>query len=184
MARTKSKELNIRAILDTMRDGQWAGLDYVTEVKLRGGKKNPMLGRVQKVVSGARVFVGASYAKMVERRRIEEGGAKGDGEEFEVKARAWGTRVADYPIIEHEKDGVIKHYLDVIFDERQKAEVSYLLDGKPIAKEDIEGLPPVPVSEDGQAGIERKVIIRSIGLASVTELRASGQVLKGPFTFY
>lgn len=179
ITRTKATKLNIRLILDLMRDGQWAGLDYVSDVKLRGGKKNPMVGHVQKVVTGARVFVGASYEKMVQRRQKEEGIVA----DFKPSKRAWGEYVGDYPIVKHEKDGITKYYLQVIFDETKKLDVHYLLDGKPIAKEQIEGFPPE--TEGGKQGdIERKVIVRSISLDNITQFRGAGHIMDGPFTFY
>lgn len=177
--RTKATLPNIRMILDLMRDGQWAGLDYISEVKLLGGKKNKMQGRVTKKVTGARVFVGASYEKMVRRRQAEEGLVA----DFVPQKRTWGHYVGDYPIVEHEKDGVKKYYIQVIFDDSKKLNVEYLLDGEPIEKEQIEGLPES--SEGGTQGdIERKVVPRSITLTSLTEFRGGGLVMSGPFSFY
>lgn len=177
--RVKAKMPNIRLLLDLVRDGQWAGVDYISDVKLAGGKKNVMQGRVQKVVTNARVFLGASYEKMVRRRQAEEGLTA----DFVPSPRTWGEYVGEYPIVRHEKNGEVKFYLQVIFDETKKPNVQYLLDGQPIEKNQIEGLPPE--SEGGKQGdIERKVIPRSITLTSLTEIRAAGQTIAGPFSYY
>lgn len=57
--------------------------------------------------------------------------------------------------------------------------ISYLLDGQPIAKEDIEGLKPSS-SNGKQGGLseEMKVIVRSPKLASITRMTLNGVVYK------
>ena len=151
----------------------FVGLDIVSTVKLKGGKKNPQQGRVQKQVTGAVVQVFQNkdvngYEAMVKRRLVAEGKS---AEDFTLGERAWGKRVDNMPIVEHTKDGETKFYLEGIF---QKAgEVQYLLDGVPVALEDIEGL-DTPAAGNGQGGLENKVAIRTIDAQNITVLRING----------
>lgn len=48
---------NIKDVLDKLRGVSFIGLDIETEVKLKGGRKNPMQGRVTKRVTGSTVLI-------------------------------------------------------------------------------------------------------------------------------
>jgi hypothetical protein len=150
--------------------GTFVGMDTLTEVKLKGGKKNPMQGRVTKRMTGAQVMCfsnqnGSAYEAMV-RRRLEQEGK--DAGSFELSPRAWGERIQGTPFVEHKGN----HYLEVIF--LRAGAVEFLLDGKPIAREDVEGLDEGTAGEQG--GLENKVVIRTFGLDGITALRANGEV--------
>jgi hypothetical protein len=148
----------------------FVGLDTHVDVKLTGGQKNPMQGRVTKRMIGATVMsfqnknVNA-YEAMVQRRLAAEGK---DPAKFELGERAWGVRVPNMPIVEHKGE----YYLEVIF--QRAGTVSYELDGQPIAAADIIGLPAASTGEQG--GLENKVIIRTFKAESITELRIDGKV--------
>lgn len=164
------------AAMMNINGATFVGLDTHTDVKLSGGKKNPMQGRVTKVMTGANVMSFQNknfnaYEAMIRRRLDKEGKDPGA---FELGSRAWGTRIPDMPIIEHFKDGVTKYYLEVIF--VKAGEVTYLLDGAPIAKADIIGL--IESGGGEQGGLDDKVIIRSFAAESITELRIDGKVYK------
>lgn len=157
-----------KVLLASVSGGSFLGIDTETDVKLRGGKKNPMQGRVTKKHIGATVMVfqnknGSAYDKMV-RRRLEQEGK--DPDSFELSPRAWGTRLEGIPFVEH--NGA--HYLEVIF--IRPGESSYFLDGKPIDKDRIEGLPEP--KEGSQGGLEDKVVIRTYALSSIRKLRIDG----------
>ena len=152
-----------------------AGLDTLTDVKLKGGKKNPFQGRVQKRTVGAEVIVYNDsavnvYANIVKKRMLEE--AK-DPETFELKPRAWGERIDNSPFIEHNN----KYYLECIFTSPGKS--VYLVDGVETPKEEIEGLETdKKVSETSQGGIEDKIILRTFSLDSIIELRIGENIIQ------
>lgn len=50
-------QFNIKDVLDTLRGVSFIGLDIETLVKLKGGRKNPMQGRVTKRVTGSTVLI-------------------------------------------------------------------------------------------------------------------------------
>jgi len=163
-----------KEIFANVNGSSFIGLDSLTQVPLFGGKRNPMQGRVTKLMTGANVMVfqnkhSSSYGDMVQRRLEREGK---DPATFQLSPRAWGERIPETPFIQHEKDGEMHYYLEVIF--LRAGEVQYLLDGEPIAKADIVGLKETEPSEESQGGLENKVVIRSFKLASITGLRVDG----------
>jgi hypothetical protein len=180
------KYYNLREIFANVNGSSFVGLDTESVVSLKGGKKNEQQGRVTKRTLGSQVMVFTNqesngYENMVQRRLIEEGK---DPTSFKVGERVWGKRVPNLPIVEHEKDGVIKEYLEVIFLKAGTSE--YFLDGLPIKKEDIIGLQEkddkpteVPGKDDdptnkGQAGLDDKVIVRTYGADSIVAIRIDG----------
>lgn len=155
----------------------FVGIDTLTDVKLTGGKKNPMQGRITKQTLGANVMVfqnklSNGYENMVHRRLAAEGK---DPSNFELGPRTWGERIDNTPFIRHEHDGSVKHYLEVIF--LKPGTSTYLLDGAVIAAADITGLPVAP-EPTGQGGLEHQVIIRSFAASSITQVRVDGKVFK------
>lgn len=167
----------LKEVLSTVNGATFAGIDTAVGVKLKGGKKNPMQGRVTKHTTGSNVILYANtddspYKAMVQRRMEAEGK---DPSTFELKPRAWGVRDGKTPIILHND----KAYLEVIFIKGGKSQ--YFLDDEPIAKEDIEGMDDEPVeteaSKASQGGIEDKVVIRTYSLDSIKELRLMGQAI-------
>ena len=170
------KNTQLSAAVTNVSGASFIGLDTLTEVKLAGGKKNPMQGRVTKRMTGASVMVFSNtktnaYEAMVQRRLTAEGK---DPATFVLGERAWGMRVPEMPIVVHEKDGDVKYYLEVIF--LKAGNVEYRLDGNPIAKADIEGL--VDKEAGGQGGLENKVQIRCFAADSITEIRVDGKAFQ------
>ena len=169
----------IKELLESVKGSTFAGLDTLTSVTLKGGKKNPMQNRVTKKTTGANVILFSNtehnpYEAMVKRRMEAEGK---DPETFEVKPRAWGTRVGHSPFIEHKG----KYYLEVIF--RSSGTSEFFLDGEPIAREDIEGLDDessdkVKETEAAsQGGISEKVVLRTFAIENIQELRLLGETV-------
>lgn len=153
-----------------IQGASFIGIDTHTDVKLTGGKANPMQGRVTKEMCGASVmsFTNTNvngYAAMIARRLEQEGK---DPASFVLGQRAWGVRVPNMPIVEHNG----KYYLEMIF--LRPGTVAYLLDGCPISRCDIVGLPEKQEGE--QAGLDNKVIIRTFAADSITALRINGKV--------
>lgn len=161
---------SVAVMLDQLSGNTFIGLTTETTPKLKGGKKNPLQGRITKrTVSVVQIFTnqnGSAYAKMVNRRLANEGKS-----EFTLSPRAWGERVEGTPFVTHKE----KDYLEVIFHDVVSNE--YFLDGKtPIDADDIEGLEKS--REGNQGGLEDKVIIRTYALDSIREIRAFGNEYK------
>jgi hypothetical protein len=163
---------NLARIMSEVNGNTFISMDTTTTPILKGGKSNPMQGRVQKHMTGASIMVFQNkntnaYKNMVERRLAKEGKAPA----FELSPRRWGERVANLPIVEH-KGG---EYLEVIFLNANAVKVSYTIDGKAIDKADIIGLNERP-TEGKQGGLEDKVIIRDFKAESIDRLTVAGKV--------
>lgn len=160
----------IKEQIDKVRGSTFASIDTVTDVKLTGGKKNALQGRVQKLTTGANVIIFNSteqngYENMIKRRMVEEGK---DPSTFTLGSRPWGTRVDQSPFIDHNG----KKYIEFVF--MNPGKTTYLVDGVETAKDDIEGLPEVKENPDSQGGIENKVIIRTYAIDSIKSMRVNG----------
>lgn len=144
-----------------------AGIETETPVKLLGGKKNDMLGRVTKVMKGGNILLFSNsnsngYQNMVNKRLKAEGK---DPETFKLGKRVWGERVPQTPLVLNKG----KVYMEAIF-LKAPTDVQYLLDGKPINKEDIVGLKVKP-AEGEQGGLDNKVVIRTYELNNIKKLK-------------
>lgn len=173
---------NIIDILKDVRGTGFFGIDTETVVRLKGGKANPQLGRVTKRMTGANVAVFQNkfingYAAMVKRRLEAEGKQASD---FVLGPRQWGERVPELPLIRHTKAGdtVEKWYFEVIF--VRPGKIEYLLDGQPIDKSAVIGLPE-DKEEGEQGGLENKVIIRCFELSTILNIRQNHGAVAGPF---
>lgn len=163
--------INLKPLFEEVSGNTFISLDTATVPKLKGGKANPHQGRIRKLMNGANVMVFTNqnsngYENMVHRRLMQEGK---DPETFELGERPWGTRVPNLPIVEHNES----QYLEVIF--LRPGQVSYLLDGKPIEKADIQGLEDKEVNEESQGGLDKKVVIRTFKADSIVRLVINGQ---------
>jgi len=138
-------------------------LTIVTTPKLTGGKKNPHQGRVTKVTTNLEVEYNENglYQKRVREALVEEGKDPGD---YVEKPRRWGTRVGTSATIEHNGNT----YVEVII--VGGGNTHYELDGYPIDKEDVIGLPPAP-QEAEQGGLEEKVILRTINHDNIRAIK-------------
>ena len=175
--------MSIQQQLSDFKGSQFVGLDTVTDVKLKGGMKNPMQNKVTKVTKGSVVMLftsGKGFKNMVNRRlKIQAQGELTTVELFEAIAakefqpgpRQWGKRIDGTPFVEHKG----KTYLECIF--MKPGETTYFLDGKEIAKKDIIGLPEK--KEGDQGGLKDKVIIRTFALDSIIGVRKAGQLIPG-----
>lgn len=162
----------VKSEVDKIKGTAFIGLDTETEVVLKGGKKNPLQGKVKKVTTGANVMIFAGsdqngYENMVKRRMLDEGK---DPSTFVLGSRAWGTRIPRTPFIEHNT----KHYLECIFISPGKS--VYLVDGVPTDKFAIEGLPETKEKEEptGQGKIDNQIILRTFSFDSITAIRIKG----------
>jgi hypothetical protein len=171
----------IEAILAPISGATFASLDTQTEVKLTGGKKNPLQGRVVKRCLGNRVMLftnkySSAYDNMV-KRRLEQAGLDPAG--FNAGALPWGTRVPNSPFIENNgklylqtvflKAGDIKY-----FERSDCVDRSYI----PINKEAITGLNEKTGSEHQGLERSRQVIVRTYDINSIQAIRCFGDELE------
>lgn len=166
--------IDLKPIFENVTGASFIGIDTETVPTLKGGKKNPMQGKVTKCMRGASVMVfsnkkNSAYESMVHRRLEKEGKNMAS---FSVQPRAWGTRCPNLPIVEHNG----QQYLEVIF--LKAGKVSYLYEGKPIDKSQVEGLEDKEESEQG--GLDDKVIIRSYKAESLRSVRIDGVEFVNP----
>ena len=174
---------NLRDVLANVNGASFVSIDTLSPVPLKGGRANPHKGRVMKRVTGSLVMVfqnknSHGYENMV-RRRLEQEGK--DPNTFVLGERAWGERIPNLPIVQHEKDGFVKHYMEVIF--LRAGTTQYELDGVVVPKESIQGLQETVTNEDSQGGVENKVVIRTYNVESLVKIRIDRQEFEGPFTF-
>jgi len=158
----------LEQIFSTVNGATFISMDTTTVPKLRGGKSNPMQGRIRKHNTGASIMVFQNKAKhgydaMVKRRLEAEGKAP---DAFKLSPRQWGVRIPNLPIVEHKG----AQYLEVIF--LKSGRTTYTLDGDAIKAEDIEGLADKVEGEQG--GLNDKVIIRTFKVSSIDRLRVGG----------
>lgn len=157
----------LEELLQDLNGASFISIDTVTPVTLTGGKANLLQGRVTKRTIGSNVMVFQNkhtnaYENMVNRRLTAEGKTI----EFTVGPRKWGKRVPNTSFIEHNGQS----YLEVIF--LKAGDVQYLVDGQPFNGV-IDGL--TDKTEGEQAGLENKVIIRTIKTENVKAITINKQ---------
>lgn len=170
----------LAALLARIEGCTFAALDTVTKPALKGGKANPMQGKVAKHMTGARVMLftnknSNAYANKVKRHLEKEGK---NPESFKLGKLPWGERVKDTPFIENKGE----HYLQVIFLEAGTVTyraTSRILDGdgnllyytgQVIDRESVQGLSERTGSE--HQGLENEVIVRTFKIDSIRSIRA------------
>lgn len=160
----------LRILLSHVTGATFLSLDTLTPVTLKGGEQNPFYGRVTKQTTAANVMIFQNkrtngYENMVQRRLIDEGK---DPTLFELKPRAWGTRLPDCPFVQHETDEGFKYYLEVII--LREGHVQFLVDGFPF-KGEIPGIeehtPPA------QGGLDNTVVVRCYACEHITGIQVS-----------
>jgi hypothetical protein len=161
---------NLAEVLSSVNGNSIISISTMTNVKLRGGKKNPMQGRVKKRTMGSNVMVFQNkrtngYGNMVKRRLEAEGKS---AESFQLSPRTWGQRITNTPFVEHKGN----YYLEVIF--LRAGQVDYFLDGNIIDPSEIEGFPSQP-EEGKQGGLDNKVIVRSYSVDSIFDITINKQ---------
>jgi len=214
MNKQNTKKINVAQLSEILRNPKtyrgcnFVGFDALTDVKLKGGKKNKQQNRVSKLHEGflAMLFsnkIRSAYGKMVNKRLKEQ---NANAKEFVPSALLWGVRVKDTAVIEHKgQDYVQKIYVQysvklsdltskfgvemnendiklaelmakkVIAYNTPNGNISFLLDGKPIAKEEIIGLKENKANgKQGGLKEEMKVIVRTFKLSSITRITING----------
>jgi len=157
--------------LTNISGGTFIGIDTITIPVLAKGNKNPMKGRIKKIITGATTQVfshqnGSAYEKKIKRELEAEGK---DPESFELSPRRWGERIPIMPVVAHKGN----YYLEVTF--LNPGIVTYTLDDQPIDESEIIGLNKK--TEAHQGGLENKVYLRDFKFDSLTEVRMNGQTI-------
>lgn len=153
----------------TIKGATFISLDTVTEVKLTGGRSNPLQGRVKKVMKGANVMLFSNtnsngYDNMVKRRLAAEGK---NPDNFVLSPRAWGQRLPGMPVVEHNG----KRYLEVIF--LKPGHSTVLVDG---VEADPSAIPGYPIpNKPEQGGLDDTVIVRTFAFDSIVGIRIDGK---------
>jgi hypothetical protein len=162
---------NLATLLtDNINGATFITIDTETDVKLKGGKKNPLQGKVTKRVVGSNVMVfqnkkKSGYESMVMRRLEKEGK---DPSSFTLKPRAWGHRLQGAPFVEHNGN----YYVEVIFLHPGKTE--YLVDGNVTDPNAITGMPERK-EEAVQGGLNNKVVIRTYRVDNIRKITINKQ---------
>lgn len=159
----------LQALLANVNGNTIISIDTETVPTLKGGKANPMQGKVRKVMIGGNVMVFTNknsngYENMVNRRLEKEGF---DAKSFSVGPRSWGSRIEGTPFVEH--NGAL--YLEVIF--LRAGKVEYKHGVRPIAADQIEGLQEKQEAEQG--GLTDKVFIRTFKEESIIAITIDGK---------
>lgn len=160
--------IDLKPIFENVTGASFVTIDTETVPKLSGGKANPHQNRITKRCTGLNVMVFSNrktngYEAMVHRRLQAEGKNPAS---FVLSERRWGTRIPNLPIVTH--NGA--QYLEVIA--LKVGKVEYFLDGKPIAKEAVQGLEDKV--ESAQGGLENSVVIRDFKAESLRAVRIDG----------
>ena len=164
-------------INENVSGNTFISINTSTDVKLRGGKKNELQGRVRKITTGLNVMVYQNkttnaYENMINKRLKKEGKQT----TFEVGPRKWGERITNTPFVTHNEQA----YLEVIC--LHPGTSHYEVDGVKTDADAIEGLPPVQDGGD-QGGLDDKVIIRTFKVDSITAITINKEKHTGPFTY-
>ena len=149
----------------------------VTKVALKGGKKNPHLGRIYKMSAKMQVkpfgpSEAANYEDEVNKRLAKEGKEAN----FKSGKLPWGELVEGTPYISHKGET----YLRVIAESKPARTAFYeKLDDGTYALIDIDTVQgyDVPAEKkettpDPQGGLENQVIVRSINIENIVGIEA------------
>jgi len=172
----------LRDQINQFHGSQIISLDTVTDVRVRGGKKNPYYGKLRKVTKGSLVMIFKSsvgFKNMVNRRLANQIELQGDilavvngDQSFTPGPRPWGKRVSDTPFVFHKE----KYYLETIF--LRPGKTKYYFGSKEVRKEDIKESLFLKV-EGKQGDLRNKVIIRTYAMSSIIKVRKAGAELVG-----
>lgn len=181
------QQAHIIALIATINGVSFANIDTETVMKLnkgRGANRNPHFENIIKRTEGIQVMLCRSggqegeslgspaYQNMVN-RRLE---AEGKTCDFESAGLAKWAEIVDFPVFKHtDKD---THYVQCIY-LNYGTSTTYLLNGKPIDKADIQGIPKAK-AEATQGGLsdDTKVYVRTPKIENIVGMRLLGENLE------
>lgn len=147
----------------------FVGFDTETQVKLTGGKKNPLQGRVTKRTTGLTGMIFSDKESNGYENQVNRELAKlGITDTFKAGSSRWGHHIPGTPFIEH-KDNM---YLQVILTGKSK-QTKYYVDGIETPVDEIQGLPK-------RQPIKNNVNCKRFKFDSITCLRYN----RKEYTFY
>lgn len=137
---------------------------FFTDVKLKGGQKNPNQGKLRKLSVVFATLTGqTTYKDRVSHQMFVEG--KADvSDTYQPKERPWGVRKGDSPIIEHNGET----YLEFIVE--KQVQTCYILDGQTVDNPEsvVEGFPePRSHNEESQGGVDSKINLRCVKSSNI-----------------
>lgn len=145
------------------------GFDTETTVKLTGGKKNSLQGKVTKRTFGLTGMVFSDKESSGYENKVNRELAKlGITDTFKAGSSRWGTHILGTPFVEH-KDNM---YLQVILTGSSK-ETKYYVEGIETSIDEIEGLPK-------QRPSKNNVNCKRYNINNIKKLRYN----KREYTFY
>lgn len=196
VAKASNNSQNLRSIMDILKGTSIVNITTRTPVKLLvnlkqedGSKvKNDQVGRVEKVtVVSALIYNDVNtnvYEQKVNRELVKEGKEP----EFKVADPKWDWKTVAAGIKEYTtkpkkagEEGVTDQYLQYI--QVGKPRSYYLLDGQPISKSEIKGMPEYKPSKGQQGGLQNQVQIRMVKLQNIQRLAVKGLKLVGNFYY-
>lgn len=129
MATTTNFRSTVLGILSLAKGCTFVSVTIVSDAKMNK-KGNPLAGRVTKIADYNCQF-GYSYENAVNNRIAKQGG----NANFEAQSLPWGEWVRGYEnrIISHKGEYYVRFYLA----KGCKAEIRYLIDGRPATAEEI-----------------------------------------------
>jgi len=143
-----------------------------TKTKVTMNKtNNPFYDRVEKDTWQV-VNINFDYENAVNNKLTKEGKEA----DFEAKARKWGERVDNTPIITHKGE----FYVELGFlNDKQKPKVTYLLDGNVATEDELLAIKPFFKEKNEETllehqGTENVVKIRDVKLSNIKEIKING----------
>jgi len=123
MTNTISTALTLSAIFENSHKGTiFFGFDANTEVRMLGGKKNPLIGRIRKIMVNA-VAMGNSNYENGRNKQLLSAGLEAT---FIAQPRRWGMRLKGMPVVTHKA----KSYLNTSM--LSAGQTSFTFDNKPL----------------------------------------------------
>lgn len=181
---TETQPTRIGTVFDAVRanPAEPIHINMRTQVKLKGGQSNSMQNRIFKETEDLRIElaipgVAGGYADRLKEQAVADGL---NPDTYQPKARAWGTRIDNSPLIEHKGE----HYLEFFVTGSGKTRYVYDINNSGRADEFveikpsmIEGLPESKeVGSHVQDGLSKKVDVRCVKLANITRIRIGDTV--------
>lgn len=180
MQNTTNTNAALAAAFSTFNGCTFGSIDTLTDVRLMGGKSNPLQGRVTKLKLGARVILGASgalYENRVNKMLAAEFGD--NAPKFKSGERTNKLkRVGNSPVLVStpKSTGVETYYLETLSIVKP-SKVVYLVDGNPATDEQIAQIKATLPKRKPQAGLSEGVVISTPKFDSLIRVRMGGDVI-------
>jgi len=151
------------ALLMQLKGNQYITLHTRTDARaLKTGNPHKMIEKLAKT----QVQSGFKYKNSLDNQAKREG-----VEALPVQERTWGERIENTPLVFYKG----KFYLETK-PEKVLEDVTYLADGKEVAKESIERfLPKKKKGTSTQANLKKKILVRDYAISSIKKMTHNGE---------